>query len=65
MTGDSRIPKDFAVFPLTVRVPVGVAAKVIFANITGPPPPPFRIIKLADKSGLGCHSKLSSVIFIM
>jgi hypothetical protein len=35
VTGDSRIPKDFAVFPLTVRVPVGVAAKVIFANITG------------------------------
>lgn len=34
VSGDSRFAAG-AFFPLTVNVPVGVAAKVIFANITG------------------------------
>lgn len=35
VTGDSRIPSAGAFFPLTVRVPVGVEALVVFANVTG------------------------------
>ena len=37
VTGDSRLPKQ-SPFQITVRVPVGVKATVVFANITGPIP---------------------------
>jgi hypothetical protein len=35
ISGDSRFPAAGGTFPLTVRVPVGVTATVVFANITG------------------------------